>query len=285
MALKLSQWLGACPVVVCLCLLAGQKLPAQRYSFMSYGPDEGLTAAVNRLLQDREGFLWMGTSNGVVRYDGGEHFQHFGPAEGLPGAQVSHLRESPDGTLWGVTGKGLARLRQNRFERVDTVLAEESEALSDLDFDARGRLYLGTVKGLLIGEPAAGGVIRSISPMAFPESRSAASTSSPPATFGSGVERASVIWRPPVSRRSGRVRACRRTNGASFCATASVCCGSAGSSTCTFVHRARGLSSRAIRVCPKRLISRSIWPWIVRAQFWFRPIWASPAGSTASGIW
>jgi ligand-binding sensor domain-containing protein len=160
MALKLSQWLGACPVVVCLCLLAGQKLPAQRYSFMSYGPDEGLTAAVNRLLQDREGFLWMGTSNGVVRYDGGEHFQHFGPAEGLPGAQVSHLRESPDGTLWGVTGKGLARLRQNRFERVDTVLAEESEALSDLDFDARGRLYLGTVKGLLIGEPAAGGVIR-----------------------------------------------------------------------------------------------------------------------------
>src|SRR5580704_990051 len=143
----------------CLCLLACQTLTAQRYSFKSYGPDEGLTTAVNRLLQDRDGFLWVSTSNGLMRYDGGEHFQRFGTAEGLPGDQVYRVRQSPDGTLWAVTGRGLARLRQNRFERVATVLAQESEALSDLDFDAQGRLYLGTVKGLLIGDALPGGAV------------------------------------------------------------------------------------------------------------------------------
>jgi signal transduction histidine kinase/ligand-binding sensor domain-containing protein/CheY-like chemotaxis protein len=138
--------------VVCLYLLSGLPLAAQRYSFKTYGADEGLTTAVNRLLQDRDGFLWVGTSNGLFRYDGGEHFQRFGTAEGLPGTQIYHVRQSPDGTLWVVTGRGLARLRQERFDHIDTVFAEENGAMSDLAFDPEGRLYLGTVKGLLIGE-------------------------------------------------------------------------------------------------------------------------------------
>ncbi len=156
-----SPWLGrASAAAVCLCLLTLPPLLAQRYSFKTYGPDEGLTTAVNGLLQDRDGFLWVATSNGLLRYDGGEHFQRFGIAEGLPGVQISHMRQSADGTLWVVTSKGLARSHQSRFERVDTVLAEGSEVLSDLDFDTQGRLYLATVKGLLIGEALPGGAIR-----------------------------------------------------------------------------------------------------------------------------
>jgi signal transduction histidine kinase/ligand-binding sensor domain-containing protein/CheY-like chemotaxis protein len=146
--------------VAALCLLTGLPVFAQRYSFKSYGADEGLTTAVNRLLQDREGFLWVGTSNGLMRYGGGEHFQRFGKAEGLPSEQVYRVRQAPDGTLWAVTSRGLARLRQDRFEHIDTVLAEESEAMSDLEFDAQGRPYLGTVKGLLIGEVLRGGAFR-----------------------------------------------------------------------------------------------------------------------------
>ena len=161
MAFKSFRWLAnGSPAVAILCLLAGLPAFAQRYSFKSYGADEGLTTAVNRLLQDRDGFLWVGTSNGLMRYGGGDHFQRFGKAEGLPSEQVYRVRQSPDGTLWTVTSKGLARLRQDRFEHVDTVLAEESEAMSDLDFDTQRRLYLGTVKGLLIGEAFAGGAFR-----------------------------------------------------------------------------------------------------------------------------
>jgi len=66
-----------------LCL---QVCPAQQYSFQSYGQAEGLANLVPLcLLQDRIGFLWAGTQNGLFRYDGAR-FEPFGVAQGLPGA-------------------------------------------------------------------------------------------------------------------------------------------------------------------------------------------------------
>src|SRR5882724_2272012 len=124
---------------------------AQRYSFKHYGPDEGLKTAVNRLLQDRDGFLWVGTANGLFRYDG-ERFQRFGTVDGLPTNSVRYIHQSADGALWIVTGGGLARLRTNRFESIETGLADSPEALFDMDSDRAGRLYVSSSKGLLVGE-------------------------------------------------------------------------------------------------------------------------------------
>ena len=46
-------------------------LAAQRYNFKFYGEEEGLqNLAVQVVLQDRAGFLWAGTQNGLFRYDG-----------------------------------------------------------------------------------------------------------------------------------------------------------------------------------------------------------------------
>ena len=142
-----------------LCVLISQACFAQRYSFKHYGPNDGLSTAVSRLLQDRDGFLWVGTANGLYRYDG-QRFHRFGTADGLPSMSVLQMHQSSDGTLWVVTAGGLARLRHNKFERVNTGLPQELERLFGLDSDQQGRLYLGTNKGLLVGEPAAGGHIR-----------------------------------------------------------------------------------------------------------------------------
>ena len=65
--------------------------------YRHFGPDEGLNTAVSRLVQDRAGFLWVGTGNGLFRYDGAR-FQRFGVEEGLPSASVRCLEEGPDGT-------------------------------------------------------------------------------------------------------------------------------------------------------------------------------------------
>src|SRR5260370_2195964 len=100
--------------VCALWLLICQVSFAQRYGFKHYGPDEGLTTAVNRLLQDRDGFLWVGTANGLYRYDG-ERFLRFGIADGLPALSITLMHQSVDGTLWVVPSRGLARLRHNRF--------------------------------------------------------------------------------------------------------------------------------------------------------------------------
>ena len=69
---------------------------AQRYNFKFYGEDEGLkNLAVQAVLQDRAGFLWAGTQNGLYRYDG-NHFTEFTTREGLPGTRIKSLYESAD---------------------------------------------------------------------------------------------------------------------------------------------------------------------------------------------
>ena len=119
----------------------------------------GLATAVNRLLQDRDGFLWVGTANGLYRYDG-ERFLRFGIAEGLPALAITRMHQSIDGTLWVVTSRGLARMRHNRFDRVNTLLPEKPESLFGLDSDQNGRLYLGSTGSLLSGETSPSGEVR-----------------------------------------------------------------------------------------------------------------------------
>src|SRR6476660_3826178 len=86
---------------------------AQRYGFQYYGKEQGLTnLTAGSILQDRTGYLWVGTQNGLFRYDGYQ-FLRFGMEDGLPSSSVESLHEDRAGTLWIGTTSGLAR-------RVDT---------------------------------------------------------------------------------------------------------------------------------------------------------------------
>ena len=104
--------------VVIACLLITSAF-AQRQSFKFYGQDQGLSnLATERLYQDRSGYLWVGTQNGLFRYDGAV-FVGFGEAEGLPGSSIESIVETPDGVLWVATNRGLARRSGNRFQALD----------------------------------------------------------------------------------------------------------------------------------------------------------------------
>lgn len=62
--------------------------------------------AVNCIVQSPEGFLWIGTSSGLVRYDG-EKFKRFSTENGLADNIVTALYIQSDNTLWigGKNGK------------------------------------------------------------------------------------------------------------------------------------------------------------------------------------
>ena len=62
---------------------------AQRYSFREYTQGLG-NLNIASLAQDRTGFLWVGTQNGLYRYDGGQ-FQAFGDAQGIPERLIQSL--------------------------------------------------------------------------------------------------------------------------------------------------------------------------------------------------
>ena len=129
---------------------------AERYSFIHYGPNEGLNAAVKQLVQDGVGFVWVGTSDGLFRFDG-EHFQRFGPAEGLASTTIRAVHKTPDGAIWSITGQGLVHFDGQRFEPVDTGVPPDALGAA-MDSDASGRLFVASDRGVLVGsrEPGAG---------------------------------------------------------------------------------------------------------------------------------
>jgi signal transduction histidine kinase/ligand-binding sensor domain-containing protein len=75
---------------------------------------DGLTGSANALAQTADGFLWIGTTSGVFRFDG-VAFERFRPAGGeLPGAAVFSLFATHDGGLWiGFTSGGASFIAAN----------------------------------------------------------------------------------------------------------------------------------------------------------------------------
>jgi len=104
-------------VVVCLlgCALAVAALepttPLASYGRQSWGMENGLPQnTVQALAQTRDGYIWLGTEVGLVRFDGNS-FAVFdkNSTPALPGADVRCLLETKDGALWIGTSEGLAR--------------------------------------------------------------------------------------------------------------------------------------------------------------------------------
>lgn len=132
-------------------------LYGQRFTFQYYGQQQGLTNLTPQcILQDRTGFLWVGTQNGLFRYDGSQ-FIRFGVEDGLPSPSVESMHETRDGTLWVGTTVGLAKRNdtgygQSKFERV--VMKDsgvEGVRQNAITSDSQGRMFVGTGKGLFVG--------------------------------------------------------------------------------------------------------------------------------------
>ena len=120
---------------------------AQRFSFKYYGQEQGLSnLATEYLFQDRAGYLWAGTQNGLFRYDGAE-FTRFSEADGLPSASIEAITETPDGTLWVATQAGLAERRGAGFAAFNFGRRVENSGHFGIASDSAGRIYLSTTCG------------------------------------------------------------------------------------------------------------------------------------------
>ena len=151
-----------------LFLLVSRGLCAQEYSFRYFGVAEGLNnLTVRTVYQDRVGFLWVATVNGLFRYDG-ERFEAFGAAQGVPSSPGTAFGDAPDGSLLAGGSFGLLRLRGSRFEKVPGPFKSIGE-LQGIQADGKGHTFLNTEQGLmeLSLEPGKGGfAVRRIPPPA-----------------------------------------------------------------------------------------------------------------------
>lgn len=93
-------------------------MPRSLFPFQSYGAESGLdNLAVRRIAQDRTGFLWVGTEDGLYRYDG-ERFTRFDSRNGLPSTWINDLLSTPEGQLWACTPEGPAVMSGKNFEPI-----------------------------------------------------------------------------------------------------------------------------------------------------------------------
>jgi signal transduction histidine kinase/ligand-binding sensor domain-containing protein len=85
--------------------------PLANYGRQTWGMENGLPQnTVQALVQTRDGFVWLGTEVGLVRFDG-TSFEVFDKTStpALPGNDVQCLLAASDGSLWIGTSEGLAR--------------------------------------------------------------------------------------------------------------------------------------------------------------------------------
>ncbi len=73
---------------------------AQSYFFDNYSISEGLPdSRVNSILQDSEGFIWIGTPAGVTKFDG-INLYNYNESDGMGRNGVNCIYEDKAGTLW-----------------------------------------------------------------------------------------------------------------------------------------------------------------------------------------
>lgn len=108
------------------------------------------------ILQDRQGFLWIGTSDGLNRYDGYTFtvYRHIpGEVTSLSNNTIKALLEDRQGVLWIGTDGGLNRFdrRTERFRRhglqPNRPASHEPAVLALLE-DRQERVWVGTGEGL-----------------------------------------------------------------------------------------------------------------------------------------
>ncbi len=108
-----------------------------------YGTEQGLPSNwVQTVLQTSDGFLWVGTHNGLARFDGVNFISYQRPR--LPVNDCRALLESRDGTLWIGTTGGLAKYRRGSpgsFEQIDELAQQSIRSIFE---DSSGRIWVGT---------------------------------------------------------------------------------------------------------------------------------------------
>ncbi len=139
--LALSTGLG-------LCLDPQKNL--RQYGHRSWQTDSGLPQnTVHAIIQTRDGYIWLGTEGGLVRFDGVQFvvYDKQAPAH-LPSTTINSLFEDSDGNLWIGTDDGLVRRSGSQFVTLNTANGLPSNTIWSTFQDRDGELWVVTPDGV-----------------------------------------------------------------------------------------------------------------------------------------
>jgi ligand-binding sensor domain-containing protein/serine phosphatase RsbU (regulator of sigma subunit) len=118
---------------------------SQTYYFDNYGVREGLAQSkVYSIIQDKSDYLWLGTLDGVSRFDGFT-FQNFNMEDGLAGAGVRAILQDFYGNIWlGHSGGGITRYNGKKFEAIKVPGIEIKSDITSISIDENNQIWIST---------------------------------------------------------------------------------------------------------------------------------------------
>ncbi|MDB5130543.1 MAG: rcsC 4 [Mucilaginibacter sp.] len=130
---------------------------SQSLKFEHLGTAEGLAQInVNCIIQDSRGFMWIGSRNGLNKYDGYKFtiYNHsFQDNNTISNNQIADLLEDHDGNIWVATLEGLNKYERKTGQFIRYLHNEHNtntisnNAVNRLALDSFGNLWVATQKG------------------------------------------------------------------------------------------------------------------------------------------
>ena len=128
---------------------AAQRHTLDEFGYMEiiYDNSNGLdSSAANDVVQTRDGFIWIGTYNGLTRYDGSSFYQ-FPVTSGI--YSVADLYVSQKGELYiGTNDSGLALYKDDKFTFWQRKDGLSSNTIRTITENSEGLMFIGTTEGM-----------------------------------------------------------------------------------------------------------------------------------------
>src|ERR1700733_13383084 len=136
---------------ICLpCPALEPATPFAEFGRQSWVMENGLPQnSVHALAQTRDGFLWLGTEAGLVRFDGvGFAVLDRSSKPALPNSDIRCLLAGKDGSLWVGTAEGLAHLKDGVVTAFTTADGLGANRVREIAETTDGTVWVETEQGL-----------------------------------------------------------------------------------------------------------------------------------------
>ncbi len=114
-----------------------------QYSITLWTQEQGLPQnTISAIAQTADGYLWLGTDEGLARFDGYEFVVFSRDTGKLPSNSILALAASPDGALWIGTPNGLTEYHNRTFRTYTQKDGLPGDSVSSLFVDHAGILWV-----------------------------------------------------------------------------------------------------------------------------------------------
>ena len=122
--------------------------PGSGYSAVLYNSKSGLpTSEANSIAQTKEGYIWIGSYSGLIRYDGNT-FERVDSTSGI--ASVVTLFVDSKNRLWiGTNDSGVVMMDRGKTKAFRKEQGLQSLSVRSIAEDNNGNIYVGTTSGIV----------------------------------------------------------------------------------------------------------------------------------------